>query len=88
MAGTLAEPALLKKFFNVGFEEVHVVGRKAFSLSDLTIYPLFAPDFFDFLRRVMPPERHAELVFSVLVTARKLLTASLPPLEPETARRP
>ena len=55
----------------MGFEEIRVVERRAFSLSDLTIYPLFAPDFFDFLRRVMPPERHAELVFSVVVTARR-----------------
>ena len=62
---------LLKKFFNVGFEAIAIVDRKAFGLEDLTRYPLFAPDFIDFMRRVMPPRRHTELVFSIVITARK-----------------
>ena len=62
---------LLKKFFNVGFERIEVVERRAFGLEDLTRYPLFAPDFIDFMRRIMPPHRHAELVFSIVITARK-----------------
>ena len=59
----------MKKFFNVGFAEIQVVERSAFGLADLGRYPLFAPDFLDFMRRVMPPERHRELVFSIVVTA-------------------
>jgi hypothetical protein len=62
---------LLKKFFNVGFEQIEVVERKGFGLEDLTRYPLFAPEFLDFLRRIMPPHRHAELVSSIVMTARK-----------------
>ncbi len=62
---------LIKKFFNIGFEDVAVVERRRFGLGDLTRYPLFAPEFLDFLRRIMPPERHAELVFAIAVTARK-----------------
>jgi hypothetical protein len=55
----------------VGFDGIETHARRPFSLVDLTRYPLFAPEFLDFLRRVMPPHRHAELVFSVVVTARK-----------------
>ena len=62
---------LLKKFFNVGFEGIEVVERKPFGLEDLTRYPLFTPDFIDFMRRIMPPHRHAVLVFSIVITARK-----------------
>jgi hypothetical protein len=62
---------LIKKFFNVGFEDIAVVERRPFGLGDLTRYPLFAPEFLDFLRRIMPPARHAELVSSIAVTARK-----------------
>lgn len=62
---------LLKKFFNVGFDEITVVERGAFGLADLMRYPLFAPDFLDFLRKIMPPERHGEMVFSITVKARK-----------------
>ncbi len=55
----------------MGFDEIEVVERRALGLDDLTRYPLFAPEFIDFLRRIMPPHRHAELVFSIVVTARK-----------------
>jgi hypothetical protein len=34
------EPVLLKKFFNVGFEEIHVVERTPLGLDDLSRYPL------------------------------------------------
>ncbi len=55
----------------MGFEEIEVVERRSFGLDDLTRYPLFAPEFIEFLRRIMPPDRHAELVFCVVLTARK-----------------
>ena len=48
-----------------------MVERRPFGLGDLTRYPLFAPEFLDFLKKIMPPERHAELVFAIAVTAHK-----------------
>jgi hypothetical protein len=62
---------LLKKFFNVGFAAIGVVERSPFGLDDLERYPLFAPDFIDFLRRVIPPSSHSGVVFSIAITARK-----------------
>jgi hypothetical protein len=62
---------LLKKFFNVGFGDIAVVERRSFGLGDIALYPLFATEFIDFLRRLMPPERHAELVLSIVIVARK-----------------
>jgi len=62
---------LLKKFFNVGFDLIRVVERRAFGISDLRRYPLFAPDFLAFLRDRVPPERHNSLVWSITITARK-----------------
>ena len=53
---------LLKKFFNVGFVEIEVVERTAFGLDELGQYPLFAPEFLQFLRGAIPPVRHRELV--------------------------
>ena len=41
---------------NVGFVEIEVGGRRSVGLDDLVRYPLFAPDFIAFLRRVMPVE--------------------------------
>lgn len=65
---------LLKKFFNVGFEAIEVWDRRPFGLDDLRRYPLFAPEFLEFLRTAMPAARHAELVYSIVVTARKPAT--------------
>jgi hypothetical protein len=62
---------LLKKFFNVGFEAIAVVDRRWFGLADLSRYPLFAPEFLEFMRKTMPSHRHDELVSSIAVTARK-----------------
>lgn len=62
---------LLKKFYNVGFEAVEVVERRPFGLGEVARYPLFAAEFLDFLRRVIPSHRHEELVYSIVVTARK-----------------
>jgi hypothetical protein len=57
----------------VGFADIAVVERQSFGLSDVARYPLFSSDFIDFLRRLMPPERHAELVLSIVIVARKPL---------------
>ena len=62
---------LLKKFFNVGFEDIAVVERKPFGLTDLARYPLFTKEFLAFLGNVMPLHRHEDLVLSTVVTARK-----------------
>ena len=63
----------MKKFFNTGFVEIAVVDRRPFGLDDLTRYPLFAPEFIEFLRKAMPPHRHQELVRSLTVTASRPL---------------
>jgi hypothetical protein len=62
---------LLKKFFNVGFGDIVIAERRSFGLDDIALYPLFTSEFIDFLRRLMPPERHAELVQSIVIVARK-----------------
>lgn len=65
---------LLKKFFNVGFEAIEVVARQPFGLADLSRYPLFTPQFLEFMRAAVPSHRHGELVRSVTITARKPAT--------------
>lgn len=62
---------LLKKFFNVGFDRIEVMERKPCGLEEMSRYPIFSPEFTDFLRRTVPPHRHAELAFSIVVTGRK-----------------
>ena len=62
---------LTRKLTNVGFEAVQVHERRPFGLDALARYPLFPPEFLDFVRRVVPADRHDTLVFSIVVTALK-----------------
>ena len=48
-----------------------MLDRRAFALADLARYPLFSEEFLRFLAEAIPPARHAELVYSIVVTARK-----------------
>jgi hypothetical protein len=62
---------LIRKLGNVGFEAVETVERRPFGLDALSRYPLFPPEFLDFVRRVVPRERHDAIVHAVVLTARK-----------------
>lgn len=62
---------LRRKAVNVGFEAVEVIDRRPFGLAALVRYPLFPPEFLDFVRRVVPAEHHDTLVHAVVVTATK-----------------
>lgn len=61
----------MKKLTNVGFATPTIVERRPFGLAALARYPLFPPAFLDFVRGVVPPDRHDRIVFSVVVTAEK-----------------
>jgi hypothetical protein len=78
---------LLKKLLNVGFEEIASTARRPFGLDDLRRYPLFSPDFLDFLRRAMPNERHDGLAYGLVVTARKPRPGKAPAAPSSPAQR-
>lgn len=62
---------LRKKLANVGFDAITVAERRPFGLAELARYPLFPAEFLDFVRTVVPPDRHDTIVFSVVLTAEK-----------------
>jgi hypothetical protein len=62
---------LTRKIGNVGFVEVATRARVPFGLGAVACYPLFPPEFLEFVRRAVPPERHDALVHSLVVTARR-----------------
>ena len=67
---------LRKKLFNVGFEAVATVDRRPFRLADLARYPLFPPEFLDFVRRVLPSELDQDIVQTVVVTGRRPISST------------
>jgi hypothetical protein len=62
---------LRKKLINVGFEALAVPERRPVGLAALATYPLFPAEFLDFVRAVVPRDRHDTIVFSVVITAEK-----------------
>jgi hypothetical protein len=56
---------------NVGFEDVATLERRPLGIDALAPYPVFPPEFLDFLRRVVPVTRHETLVHAVVVRAHK-----------------
>ncbi len=60
---------LRRKLANVGFDSVVVHDRRAFGLAALARYQVFPAEFLDFVRRVVPPDRHDALVYAVDMTA-------------------
>lgn len=67
----MAERVFAHKMAGVGFGDVTVLERHPFSLDDVARYPLFTPDLIALMRRLLPPERHAEVVIAVTVSARR-----------------
>jgi len=64
---------LIKKLGNVGFVDVACTARVPFGLEALARYPVFPQEFLDFVRALVPADRHDQLVRSIVVTARKPL---------------
>jgi hypothetical protein len=62
---------LKKKLTNVGFDTPIVAERRPFGLTALARYPLFPEAFLDFVRALVPRDRHDAIVFSLVVTAQK-----------------
>jgi hypothetical protein len=62
---------LKKKLSNVGFVDVAIPDRAPFGLAALARYPLFPPEFLEFVRAAVPADRHDALVSAIVVTARK-----------------
>ena len=60
---------LKRKLANVGFDRVVLRERRPFGLAALARYPIFPPEFLDFVRRAVPPSRHDALVYAVDITA-------------------
>lgn len=60
-----------RKLQRAGFTDVQVVDARPLSIDDCERYPLFTPGLIATMRRLLPPERHAQVARTVVFTARK-----------------
>lgn len=78
MSGALAERVFVHKFANLGFTHIEVLEHHPFGLEDAARYPLFTPELLALMRRLIPPERRAEVAIAVTVAARKPVLTGMP----------
>jgi arsenite methyltransferase len=71
VAGALTERDFVEKLQKAGFGEIEVHHREPVSVDDLALYPLFTPELIQLMRKLIPPDRHAAVATSVVITARR-----------------
>ena len=64
----------MTKLQKAGFVDVRRGEELPFGIDEAARYPLFTPDLIALMRRVIPAERHATVLRSVIYTAWKLRT--------------
>ena len=69
MSGALAERVFARKLANIGFTDVAVLERRAFTLDDVARYPLFTPDLIKLMHELLRPTQHSHVATAVTVTA-------------------
>jgi arsenite methyltransferase len=69
IAGALAEHDFVHKMTKAGFTDVEVVYREPLGIDDCALYPLFAPDVIDLMRRLIPVDRHRRVAVAIVVRA-------------------
>ena len=71
MAGALTERDFVEKLERAGFEDVRVLERRALSVDDVALYPLFTDELLELIRTLVPQERQGELAIAAVVSARR-----------------
>jgi arsenite methyltransferase len=71
VAGALAERDFVDKLTRAGFHDVEIVQREPVSIDLLALYPLFADDLLDLMRRLVPPHRHQDVATTIVVRASR-----------------
>lgn len=80
VAGALAENDFLHKLENTCFVDGAVLHRRALSIDDCALYPLFSDEVIGLMRTLLPSDRHDRVAVAVVVTA--VLPAAGDPREP------
>ena len=71
MAGALTERDFVAKLERAGLAGVEVLERTTLGVNEIALYPLFTDDLLALMRRLLTPERQAEVAVAVVVRARR-----------------
>ena len=54
-----------------GFRTIEVFDRQSTMLDELAVYPLFTPDFLEWLKKSIPPVRRDRIIYTAHVKGEK-----------------
>jgi hypothetical protein len=54
-----------------GFQTIEIFDRLSMTLDDLAVYPLFTPDFLEWLKKSIPPTQHDRIIFTAHIRGKK-----------------
>lgn len=60
----------MRKLEKAGFAEIKLVDRRPISIDDCALSPLFTDDLIALMRRLIPPEKQAEVATGAVFKAR------------------
>jgi len=69
VAGALTERDFVTKLGKAGFHGIAIHERRATSVDDLALYPLFTDELLDVMRELIPADRQAAVAVAVVITA-------------------
>lgn len=71
MAGALTERDFVEKIEKAGLGEIVVHHREPVSIDDLALYPLFASELIELMRKLIPTDGQHAVATSVVITAKR-----------------
>jgi len=54
-----------------GFRTIEVFDRRSMTLDELAVYPLFTPDFLEWLKKSIPAAQQDRIIYTACITAKK-----------------
>lgn len=54
-----------------GFQTIEIFDRLSMTLDDLAVYPLFTPDFLEWLKKSIPPTQRDRIIFTAHIRRKK-----------------
>jgi hypothetical protein len=54
-----------------GFRTVEVFDRRSMTLDELAVYPLFTPDFLEWLKKSIPPTQQDRIIYTACIKGKK-----------------
>ena len=54
-----------------GFPTIEVFDRRSMTLDELAVYPLFTPEFLEWLKQSIPPAQQDRIIYTAHIRGRK-----------------